>query len=72
MRISQCYSEIKGTRDSDIYEFRNKQFKYTIQMFTKDWVIHKKYYLKGNEVDVNDIPNDIFAAMFQSDTWIQK
>jgi N-acetylmuramoyl-L-alanine amidase CwlA len=72
MRISQCYSEIKGKKDSEIIEFSSKKFKYTVQFFTKDWVIYKKFYLKNQEVELDDIPNEIFTAMMQSDTWVRK
>lgn len=69
MRISQCYSEIRGKRDSEIFEFKNKKFKYGVQMYIKDWVMKRKFFLKGEEVDVNSIPNPLFSAMLQDDAW---
>lgn len=69
MRISQCYSDIKGKKDSDVFEFRNKKFKYTVQMYTRDWTVTRRFFLKGEEIDVDKIPNPLFSAMLQDDNW---
>lgn len=69
MRISECYTQIRDKRDSPIYEFSNKKFKYTVQFFTKDWTVTKRYFLKGDEISVDSIPNEVFSAMMQSDEW---
>ena len=67
MRISECYTKIKRTKDSEVYCFKNKKFIWTVQMFTKDWTLQRKFYKEGEEVDVDLIPDRIFAAMMQSD-----
>lgn len=69
MRISECYSEMRGIKDSEIFEFRNKKFRYTVQMYTRDWVMNRRFFLKGEEVDVDKIPNPLFSAMLQNDEW---
>lgn len=69
MRISECYTKIKRTKDSEVYSFTNKKFVWTVQMFTKDWTLQRKFYKDGEEVDVDRIPDRIFAAMMQSDEW---
>lgn len=69
MRISASYSQMRGVRDSPVYQYKNKNFKYRVQFFTKDWTIHKRFFLNNVEVAVDDIPNDIFAAIMQSDEW---
>lgn len=72
MRISECYTAIKKQKDSEIYCFKNKKFTWTVQMFTKDWTIQRKFYKGGEEVDVDSIPDRLFAAMMQSDEWEMK
>ncbi len=72
MRISECWGELKGQRDSEVYEFTNKQFEYTVQMYTKEWTMERKFYKDGNEVDIDSIPDGIFAAMMQNDNWNKK
>lgn len=69
MRISECYFQIRGSRDCLPYIFTNKHFDYTVHMYTKEWTIIREFYKDGQLQELDNIPDKLFAAMMQNDEW---